>query len=119
MKKRFSENQIIDFLKEADRGAAVQDNVPAMADSPGARLKCPNACIRHRGLDVLRAPRPYGPWPALPRHSASRRWSASGARSSFVAAAQVESRESPLLDLKAHLDRPAADGTVLDILGRA
>ena len=58
MKKRFSEKQIIGFLKEADRGVAVQDTVPAMADSPGARPKRTTACIRHRGLDLLRAPRP-------------------------------------------------------------
>ena len=64
-------------------------------------------------------PVPTGPGLRSQGISASRRWSASGARSSFVAAAQVESRESSLLDLKAHLDRPAADGTVLNILGRA
>ena len=27
--------------------------------------ECTTACIRHRSLDVLRTPRPYGPWPAL------------------------------------------------------
>ena len=49
MKKRFSEKQIIDFPKEADRGVAVQHSVPAMADSPGARPKCATASTSHRG----------------------------------------------------------------------
>ena len=90
LKKRFSEMQIIGFLKEADRRVAAQDNVPAMADSPGARPKCPNARVRQRGLEVLRTPGPYGSWRALPGHLHLQALvSASGARSSFVAAAQV------------------------------
>lgn len=91
---------------------------------PWRTVQAPARSVRPRAFAIgvwtsSAHPVPTGPGLRSQCISASGRWSASGARPSFVAAAQVESRESSLLDLKAHLDRPAADGTVLDILGRA
>lgn len=54
MKKRFSEEQIIGFLREAEAGVAIKDCAGAVASTnTGSRHCCTRVCPTAGGTDII------------------------------------------------------------------